>query len=114
MISIMTGFTPEVGSSSRMMRGRPISTVANSSSLRWPNESVPARGVGQAGEAEVVQHLQRAAAVGRPHARPKQRAASGCWMAAAMFSITVRFGKTRGCWKVRHSPAGRARPDRAA
>ena len=36
------GATPAIGSSSRIMRGSTISARPNSSSLRWPPESVPA------------------------------------------------------------------------
>ena len=103
MISIMTGFTPEVGSSSRMMRGRPISTVANSSSLRWPNESVPA-GASASRVRPKSSSTSRARLRSDDRTRERSSEPHGCRMAAAMFSITVRFEKTRGCWKVRHSP----------
>ena len=70
----MTGFTPEVGSSSRMMRGRPISTVANSSSLRWPNESVPAGASASRVRPKSSSTSSARAAVRRRHVRAKQRA----------------------------------------
>ena len=65
MASTMTGLTPEVGSSSRTRRGRPISTAPNSSSLRWPKDSVAGAALGQAHDAELVEDLARALLVGR-------------------------------------------------
>ena len=72
MASTITGLTPAVGSSSSTSRGRPMSTVANSSSFCWPNDSSDARFAGHVRQAELGEDLLGPRAVRRPDVQPER------------------------------------------
>ena len=78
IVSTITGFTPAAGSSSSTRRGSPISSDANSSSLRWPNDSDPARSRATRVEPELLEQRRRA----RARLRPARLRNSGATAAA--------------------------------
>ena len=73
IVSTITGLTPAAGSSSSTSRGSPIRSEANSSSLRWPNESDPARSCATWVSPNSSSRASAALALGTPQRLAQQR-----------------------------------------
>ena len=104
------GSRPAVGSSSSTSRGRLISTVANSSSFRWPNESSAGRRVAQPQRGRTRRALDPPAPGRRAEPRRRERAPPRLLHRGdQVLAPRVSRGKIRACWNVRVRPRRKSR-----
>jgi hypothetical protein len=103
-----SALTPAIGSSSRITRGSPASSIASSSLRLSPCDSAPADASSRASSpTRPSAERARSTASRTPAARRQIRSAPPRLASAASrtFSSTDRRGKTLEIWKVRPRPA---------
>ena len=114
--SVITGLTPAVGSSSRMIFGSSISAREISSSFFCPPERFRAGSLASRQRSTCSSSGRARATAAACSARtrpgePKQRHADSplwCGLASSMFSSTVRLAELAGDLERAHQPGARA------
>ena len=109
---VITGLTPAVGSSSRMIFGSSISAREISSSFFWPPERFFADSLASGHRFTCSRRARAFATAARSWSRTREgirkqrQSASPYWCGAAssMFSRTVSSPSSREIWKVRTTP----------